>query len=556
MPDEQNEITMRSTGIHELDRILQGGFPTGAAVLLAGASGTGKTILATQWLFAGYDQFNEPGLFISLTEPVVKALNNARKMSFFKEEFISPVQIHFTDLRGIMKGLDLENKEFTRRDIDTVVGVLDNMVRQSQAKRVVIDSVTAMAYRLKERDLIRDFIFRLGTLFAQSDANVLMTSEVVAEGYSVYGVEEFIADGILKLSHRTMREELVRQLEVVKMRGTDYDPHPATFRISGNGMRLFPRLSRELAYHVSNSRLSTGIEGLDSMTGGGYFAGSSVLITGSSGTGKTIMALQFLVDGVKKGEKVVLVSFEESRDQLFRNARSFGWDLEAYEQQGLLHIITSYPEHRYLEEHIEMIRATVEEADGPKRLVIDSLSSLGNVFSEEILRDFVSRLNGFLKEKLITTLFTNATSTLLGATQITDSHLSTITDHIIMIRYVEIQSELHHAVLILKMRGSAHDKKLRELIFTPAGLRITSEFKGLEGVLKGTTRRVSASVQEQLHSLFLEFMGPMGDTIFAQEREKGLTLESVSRMIEELGDQGIISKRRKEEFVDRTKRIF
>jgi len=209
----------------------------------------------------------------------------------------------------------------------------------------------------------------------------------------------------------------------------------------------------------------------------------------------------------------------------------------------------------YLEEHINLIRDEVDTF-APHAVIIDSLSSLGNVFMEDSLRDFVSRLNAYLKEKLVTTIYTHATATLLGANEITDAHLSTITDQIIMLRYVEIASELRHALLILKMRGSRHEKKLREIIFTPQGLEVTSEFSGLEGVLSGATHKISESIEDQLHTLFMETLGPMGEKLFSQEKAKGLNVDSVQKLIGELTDQGIVSTRRKADFISHTDHIF
>jgi len=552
---DSSDSPARPTGIPQMDYMLRGGFPVNATILLAGASGTGKTILASQWLFAGYDQFKEAGLYISLTEPVTKAIKNMRKMAFYKQEYVNPLQVYFTDLRGILKGLDLDKKVLTRDDIKTVIEAIDHMVTESKAKRVVLDSVTAIAYRLKDRDLIREFIFQLGTYLAQADVNVIMTSEVVGEGYSVFGVEEFISDGIIKLFHDRPREELIRKLEIVKLRGSEYDSHPATFRISKNGFHLFPRLTRDLTYKVSSQRATTGVPGLDNMTRGGYFIGSSVLLTGASGTGKTIISLQFLVEGLKAGEKCLFVSFEESHDQLIRNAQSFGWDLAQYEKQGLLTILVSYPEQHYLEEHIDYIKHVVETKN-PNRVVIDSLSSLGNVFSEEVLRDFTSRLIAYLKDKSVTTLFTVATNSLMGSGTITDARLSTVTDHIIMLRYVEIQSELKHGLLILKMRGSPHEKKMRELSFSSQGVSIATSFSGYEGVMAGIGRKIGKSTEDQLHDLFLEVLGPMGNQIFQEENKKGLTAESVQKLIAELGKQGIISQNRKAEFETKVESIL
>lgn len=549
------DIIIKPTGIAELDQVLNGGLPSGAAVLLTGASGTGKTILATQWLFAGYEKYKEPGIYISLTEPVVKALKNAKKFSFFKKESVNPLMVYFTDLRTVIKSLEMESKEFTLKDIDALIEVIRNIVLQSGAKRVVLDSVTAIAYRLKDKDLIRNFIFKLGTMLAQVDANIVMTSEVSDTGYSIFGVEEFISDGIIKLYYDKIGGQTVRRIEIVKMRGVKYNAYPSVFRISDGGIAIFPRVSIRPDYKVSGNHILTGVEGLDIMTNGGFLEGSSIFLTGASGTGKTILSMQFLVAGLRKGEKCIYVSYEESRDHLVSDAKSFGWDLEKYEKDGLLKIIALYPEELYPEEHLHMINKSIEEFSA-KRVVIDSLSSLNNLFKEEILRDLTERITTALKQRMITTLFTHATTALMGAETITGAHLSTLVDTIAMLRFVEIQSELKHAILILKMRGSAHDKKLREFVFTSQGVQITSDFTGYEGVISGITRKVTASIEEQLHSLFLEILGPMGEKIFNEHKAKGLTMDSIAKLVKELGDQGIVSERRKEEFVQRSQKIF
>jgi len=327
---EENNI--RPTGIDSLDQMLNGGIPVGATVLLAGSPGAGKTILAMEWLFNGFEKYKEPGIYISLTEPIATATKNVRKFSFFKQEYMNPTQVYFTDMRGILQGMDMD-RDLNKEDIKLIVDKIRNIVETSGAKRVVLDSITAMAYRLKDRDLIRSFIFQLGTFLSQSDTNVILTSEVVDDGYSVFGVEEFISDGIIKMVQEKVNNENIRKLKIVKMRGLDYDSHSTSFNISEDGIKLFPRLNYCLNCNVSDKRLKTGIDGLDEMTRGGYFQGSSILLTGSSGTGKTIMSLQFLIEALKAGEKCIYVSFEESRDQLVRNAKSFGWDLERHEKK-------------------------------------------------------------------------------------------------------------------------------------------------------------------------------------------------------------------------------
>lgn len=555
-PQVNSEIVIKPTGIAELDTMLNGGLPSGAAVLLAGASGTGKTVLAMQWLFEGFEKYKEPGIYISLTEPVVKAVKNASTMSFFKKERVNPLEVHFTDLRGVIKGLGLEGKEFNRDDIEQLVETIRNMAVESGAKRIVLDSITAIGYRLQNKDLIREFVFRLGTMLAQLDANVIMTSEVTNDNYSVFGVEEFVSDGIIKLVQKEIAHGgRAHQLEIRKMRSRSFDAYPAIFRITSDGVKLFPRVSGALKYSVSNKRVSSGINGLDEMLGGGYFEGSTTILSGASGTGKTNIAVQNVIKAVERGEKVVYVTFEESHDHLLKVASAFGWDLGKYEQSGLLKILAWYPEEKYLDEHMSVIMGVVKET-GAKHLVVDSLSALDNAFSKEMVRDFSTRIMATMKEQKVTTLFTIASAALMGTESVTGLDLSTISDNIIMLRYVEINSELRHGLLILKVRGSAHDKRLRGMIFTSTGIEISTTFAGYEGVIGGSARKVNKSMEDQAHDLFLEILGPMGEKIFNEEKAKGLTANNIAKLVADLGNQGIISERRKEEFVSKAEKIF
>lgn len=562
MPINENTI-VRPTGISELDRILYGGFPTNAAILLSGPSGAGKTNLAMQWIFSGYHLYKESGVYFTLSESSDKLIKNLKKMSFFNRDYIASVDmrvdnfdlelasrpgLHILDIRQILEDLKLGNKDFTKKDVSKLCATLFHAVGKSDARRVVLDSITAIAYRLQDRNLIRQFIFELGAYLGRCDINIMMTSEVIDRGYSVFGVEEFVSDGIIKLSYGRSGGGLIRKLEMIKMRGSDYDSYPTTFQITNNGVVLFPRLARELNYPVSDQRLSTGVPGFDEMTDGGHFEGSAIMIAGPSGTGKTIAAMQFLFAGLQQNEKCLYVSFEETREQLIRNAKSFGWDLKQYEKDGLFRIFASDPENQHLDAHIRAI-TSIAESFGAKRVVIDSFSAISNVFSPNVLRDFSSSIINYFKKLNITTLFTMATEGLAGSISVSDAHLSTSVDAIILFRFVEIQSELRRAVLILKMRGSAHDRKLREIIIGNDGLRVSADFSGYEGVLTGSSRRVAESVVDQLHALFLGTLGPMGEKIFAEEKAKGLTLSRLKKLIEELCNQGIISSRRKDEFI-------
>lgn len=569
--DKINASQIRPTGIPELDQILHGGLPWNAAVLLAGPPGAGKTIMAMQWLFAGFRDYQESGVYFTLTETTTKLLRNLRKLDFYDQESISSVDvrgnafdeevfrrpgIHLLDLRIVLKDLGLGRKDFTRADITKICEIIVDVVDKSGAKRVVLDSVTALTYRLKSDDLVRTMIFELGAYLGAAEANILLIGEGDSKDKVNFGVEGFISDGVIRMSYGRTGRELIRTLEVIKMRGIDYDSHATAFRISHGGLQLYPRVIRPFTYPVSSKRLSTGIQGFDAMTGGGYLEGSTVAVMGPSGVGKSVMSLHLIYEGLKKGEHCILVSFEESRDQILQNAGAFGWDLAQYETQGLLKFINSDPEDRYLDEHVKLITEAVETF-GAKRLVIDSLSALGNDFGVDGVRDFASRITIFAKNLRVTTMFTMATEGLTGATALSESHISSSIDAIIIFRYVEIESELRRAVLVLKMRGTAHDRKLREVIISSAaGMSITTDFRGYEAVLSGSTRKVNDSLDDQLRVLFLEVLGPMGEKIYLDERKKGLSLDRMRILIEQLGSQGILSVRRKQDFLDRTGSIF
>ncbi len=546
---------VRPTGIAELDQILNGGLPKNATVILAGGPGTGKTTLALQWLVEGYKQFSEPGLFITATEPINKALSNFKKHEFAKNFEMSNNTIVFEDLRTIIGNLGMHEENLANENLDKIIDAISDLILKSGAKRVVIDSITALAYGLQEKSQIRKFIHHMDALISLEGVNIILISESSGSDYSIFGVEEFIADGIIRMSRVRENGDLVRYLEIIKMRTVAFNSQPVSYKITANGIKLFPRIEYPLTYKSSTVRISTGIPGLDEMIGGGFLEGSTILLSGTSGAGKSIFSLQFLTQRFREKQKAILISFEESKEQIYRNAKSFSWDLESYEKEGLLNIITVFAEEKYPEEHLLAIRELVEKTQA-RFLIFDSISAIENAFSVEVIRDMLPRLNAYLKSRSVTTIYTNTSKTLLGSSQVTDSLLSTIPDQIIMLRYVEIQSKLRHALLNLKMRGSKHDNSLREIIFTSSGLQISGDFSGMEGILTGSARQVSKSTEEQLHSLFLETLGPMGETIFSKEKKKGLTDTNIEKMILELGNQGILPLDKKKEFLDGAKAIF
>lgn len=535
---KSKDNSFSKTGIAELDILLGGGIPHGHVVLLAGNAGTGKTMLSMQWLFHGAVKERERGIYMTLTEGIDTAINDVKKMGFCDQESIDNANINFVDIRATFNLLKIT--EISESDVNTMADTVFNIVKETEAKRLVIDSVTAIAQTLQEQKFIRYFIFRLGSMLKKLDCTIILTSEVPDERVSVYGVEEFISDGIIKLEYKMARSEFARTLQALKMRGAKIDQNLHHYIIDKNGIKLFPRLRVTMEYGSTRDRLSIGVPTLDNMLNGGLFRGSSTVITGSTGGGKSLLCTHFVLEGLKKGEPCLYIGFEENREQILRNAASFGWDLEEFEKSKLLSFHCTYPGSKMLEEHFIDIKHFVERHK-IKRCAFDSLTALKHSFSQEDFITFSKSLNTYLKSKSVTTLFTSVNTSLVGNSAITEQNTSSIMDNIILLRYAEIQGELRNIINILKIRGSSHSKGLRMYKITNQGMNIGLPLKGYEGILTGSTRKVSDSMEERLEDEFKRFIGPMTSSVFSEMREKGLTEKAMDEYIDGLAKKNILS---------------
>ncbi len=541
------DIVIKPTGIKELDMLLHGGIPEGHVVLVCGNSGAGKTIFSLQWLYSAFREFDIPGIYITMTEPIVKSLKNVKQMDFFNESMLSPLAIHHTDLRTIIESLKIDVLQITREQVNEIIDFIENLVTESKAGGIVIDSITAMCYMLRDKDMIRYFIFRLGARLSNIECTTFMTSEVTEKGYSVYGVEEFISDGIIKLDYNSIKEETTRTIQVVKMRGVDFESDINSFRINKMGINILPKFRYFLDYRSSAERVSTGVPGLDKMCGGGVFKGSTTLVAGSTGTGKTVMSLQFLLESIKNEEPCLYVSHEESREQLLRTAKGFNWDFEGYEKAKLIIFHCYFPNRAYPFEHLTHIMDIVEKKR-IKRCVIDSLSCMGNVMPDDTFRDLTTRVAGYLKYKNVTSLMTAATATLIGTEMITEAHLSTLTDNIFLLKYIEISGELKQMIIVLKARSSERDRKLRDYSISGQGIVIGESLSAFEGIMTGSTKKVGRSVSEKLTEEFVKTLGPMGLQVFNELSQKGVSEKSINDFIDTLVTDGIMKSDKAGEF--------
>ncbi|HEX9936553.1 MAG TPA: circadian clock protein KaiC, partial [Longimicrobium sp.] len=380
-------------------------------------------------------------------------------------------------------------------DLGALLSRVEHAVRKTGAKRVSIDSLNALFVQFRDHALLRGELYRITAHLKRMGATLVFTAERTEEYGEVsrYGVEEFVADNVIILRNLLVDERRRRTLELLKMRGARHQRGEWPFTITDAGIIVLPLSGITLTQTSSTVRLATGNADMDAMCGGGFFRDSIILLSGATGTGKTLMVTQFMAAGFEAGERSLLFAFEESRDQLYRNAAAWGYDFERMEKDGKLKVVNSYPHAMAMEDHLVLMRDTIEEFK-PNRVAVDSLSALERVTSMRSFREFVISLTSFLKLKETAGLFTSTTPSLMGGTSVTEKHISTLTDTIILLRYVESYGAMRRGVTVLKMRGSAHDHDIREYTIDGEGMHILGPFRDVSGVLSGNPTFLSGDL--------------------------------------------------------------
>jgi circadian clock protein KaiC len=483
------------TGISSFDVIAKGGLPKNRTTLVSGTAGSGKTVLAMQFLTAGIAA-GEPGVFVTFEESAADIRKNMRGFGWDLAALERAGQLAFVDASPDPAIETIESGSF---DLGALLARVEYAVKKVRATRVAVDSLGAMFSQFSDQSTVRRELFRIASALRAMQVTAVLTAERVEEYGPIarFGVEEFIADNVAVLRNVLDGEVRRRTIEILKFRGTDHakGEYPFTIR-SGEGTVVIPLSAIELRQHSSNVRISSGNEELDAMCGGGFFRDSVILISGATGTGKTLTVTQFLDGGAKVGERGLLLAFEESREQLVRNASGWGVDFEAMERDGLLKVVCDYPEVAGLEEWLITVQRIVEEFK-PKRVALDSLSALERAGSIKAFREFVIGVTSFIKQQEITGLFTSTTASLMGGSSITETHISTLTDSIILLRYVEMFGEMKRGMTILKMRGSVHDKGIREFTIDKDGMHLGRRFRNVTGILAGAPVHISPADVER-----------------------------------------------------------
>jgi circadian clock protein KaiC len=475
------------TGIDGFDQITEGGLPRGRTSLVCGGPGCGKTLFATEFLVRGATEFGENGAFITFEETAEELAQNVRSLGFDLDGLVKDEKI-------AMDHIKIERAEIAETgdyDLEGLFLRLGLAIDSVGAKRVVLDTIESLFGGFDNEALLRSELRRLFRFLKDRGVTVVLTGERGEGSLTRQGLEEYVSDCVILLDHRVNEQVSTRRLRIVKYRGTTHGTNEYPFLIDEDGFSVLPVTSMGLDHAVSNERLSTGVAQLDAMLGGkGYYRGSSILVSGTAGTGKTSLAAHFARATCERGEKCLYLAFEESPAQLMRNMRSIGVDLEPYVKKGTLRVHASRPALHGLEQHLVGMHKMVE-AYSPSAVIVDPISNLittGTQFETEAM---LLRLVDFLKTRQITALMTHLTSGGAGQgvnIEATDVGISSIVDTWLLVRDIELGGERNRGLYVLKSRGMAHSNQIREFLLTPEGIDLLDVYVGAEGVLTGSMR--------------------------------------------------------------------
>jgi circadian clock protein KaiC len=472
------------TGIQGLDEITSGGLPTGRPTLVSGGAGSGKTMFGLEFLVRGATQYNEPGVFMSFEETIPDLTTNAASLGFDLGRLVADKKL-FLDHVRISRNEIAETGEF---DLEGLFIRIADAVKRVGARRVVLDTVEALFAELPNPGILRAEIRRLfGWLKEKGLTTVITAERDRPDRLTRHGIEEFVSDCVILLDHRILEEISTRRLRIVKYRGSTHGTNEYPFLIDEHGISVLPISSLGLDHPAPAVRISTGITRLDGMLGGkGFFRGSSILLSGTSGAGKTSVAAHFVDAACRRGERCLYFAFEESPRQIVRNMRSIGIDLEPWVRKGMLEFQAARPTYGGIERHLLVTHKCVSSFQ-PSVVVVDPITNLLMVSTLHEVRSMLTRMVDFLKTQQITAIFTSLTAG-SGSLEASEADVSSLMDSWLQLRSVEVGGEMNRALYVLKSRGMDHSNQIREFLLTDDGLRLLDVYLGPEGVLTGSAR--------------------------------------------------------------------
>ena len=481
-------IAKTPTGIGGFDEITAGGLPRGRASLVCGGAGSGKTLFGMHFLVKGALEYREPGVFIAFEEREEELAQNVASLGFDLDSLVRR-KLLLLDHIYVERSEIEESGEY---DLEGLFLRLELAIDSIGAKRVVIDTLETIFGGLTNQGIIRSELRRLFRWLNDRGITAVITAERGEGTLTRHGLEEYVSDCVIALDHRVTEQVSTRRLRVVKYRGTTHGTNEYPFLIDEGGFKVVPITSFTLDYPVSFEHVSSGIAQLDPMLGGaGYFRGSTVLVSGAAGTGKTSVCGHFAAASCERGERCLLVSYEESPQQMTRNMASIGLDLASGTKKSLLRMLAMRATTHGLEAHLALLHRAVTEF-APSAVVIDPIGTLARAGTSGDAHVMVVRLIDFLKSRGITTVMTNLTASADELEQ-TDLAISSLVDTWLLIKYQELNGERNRSMHVLKSRGMNHSNQVREFVLTGRGIQLLEPYIGEAGVLTGAARLIQES---------------------------------------------------------------
>jgi circadian clock protein KaiC len=535
------------TGIQGLDEITGGGLPAGRPTLICGGAGCGKTLLAMEFLVRGAAEYGEPGVFMAFEETGEELTENVASLGFDLKALVAEKKL-------LLDYVYVDRSEFEETgeyDLEGLFIRLGYAIDSIKAKRVVLDTIEGLFAGLPNQGIVRAELRRLFRWLKEKGVTVVMTGERGDGTLTRYGLEEYVSDCVISLDHRVVDQVTTRRIRIVKYRGTTHGTNEYPFLIEKDGISIWPITSVQAEHTATHDRIPTGIERLDTMLDGkGYYRGSSILLSGTAGTGKTGVAATFADAACRRGERCVYFSFEESSSQIMRNMGTLGLNLEQWVKKGRLQIHNVRPFHHGLETHLaRKIQFITEFA--PQVVIIDPISGLDTTGTALEIKSALMRLIDWLKQKGITVMLTDLT---IGGNALdrAEAAISPLVDTWLVLRDLESNGERNRGLHILKSRGMASSNQVREFVVTNNGIQLTDVYIGPSGMLTGSARvqqegreraeRVSvseeaerqqlaleckrAALEAQIAALRAEFSGEEAiiTRIFSKDKQRGVVL--------------------------------
>jgi circadian clock protein KaiC len=479
----QKSLLKTPTGITGMDEITGGGLPKGRPSLICGAAGSGKTLFSIEFIVRGAMQFKEPGVFMAFEEKADELAMNVASLGFDlaklqKDKLVRIDHVHIDRS---------EIEETGEYDLDGLFIRLGHAIDSIGAKRVVLDTIENLFAGLSNQAILRAELRRLFGWLKDKGVTAIITGERGEGTLTRQGLEEYVSDCVILLDNRVSNKITTRLLRIIKYRGSVHGTNEYPFLIDEEGISVLPVTSLLLQNEVSTQRVSTGIPSLDKMLEGkGFFRGSSILISGTAGTGKTSLAAFFANESCRRKERCIYFAFEESPRQIMRNMSSIGINLEAHVKTGLLQMHASRPTLYGIEMHLVAMHKKIKKFK-PKTVILDPITNLVSVASVSEVKSMLMRLIDFLQSEQITVLFTALTLNTIVNEQ-TDEGVSSLVDAWLLVRDIEANGERNRGMYIMKSRGMKHSNQVREFVITDKGLDLVDVYLGPEGVLTGSAR--------------------------------------------------------------------